>query len=134
MRTRTAVKIVKNCTRYKEKWGFWPEPMSKRDHYNIIRAFKIINYKPGDFSFIKNDLKRTALDHDYKVINRFNAWNLLRNHDPCDEFVDDNTGGIWDLIYFYMYFYHTKETIKLSLLELEYISKNGWDKYVLKNM
>jgi hypothetical protein len=91
-------------------------------------------HKPGDFSFITNGAKRVSLEHDYKVICRLNAWNALRNHDPLDEFIDDTTGIIWDLVYFYMYFYHTKDTAKLSLRELEYISKNGWEKYVLKNI
>jgi len=91
-------------------------------------------YKPGDFSFITNGAKRISLQHDYKVISRLNAWNALRNHDPFDEFVDDTYGGIWDLVYFYMYFYHNKYTAKQSLHDLEYISKNGWEKYVLKNI
>ena len=135
MDTCTAVAILNKCMDYKERWGFWPDPMSKSDNIKIIEAFKLVNYyKPGDFSFIKNYEKRVALEHDYKVICRLNAWNVLKNHDQLDEFIDDTCGGIWDLVYFYMYFYHTKETAKLSLQDLKYISKNGWTKYVLNNL
>ena len=134
MRTRTAARIVSDCVEYKDKYGSWPIPLNHRDRRNMIHAFKLVNYKPGDFSFIKNDFKRQALEHDYKVISRLKAWNALRNHDYIDEFIDDTNGGIWDFIYFYMYFYHNKYTAKLSLENLEYISKNGWEKYVLKNL
>ena len=134
MRTRTAICIVKKCIAYKEKYGFWPTPMSKSDNKNIIHAFKLVNYKQGDFSFIKNQEKRTSLEHDYKVISRLNAWNALKNHDSFDEFIDDTNGGIWDFIYYYMYFYHTKESAKTNLIDLQFISKNGWHEYVLKSL
>jgi len=134
MRTRTAARIVSECIDYKEKNGTWPAPKNRRDNRNIVHAFKLVNYKPGDFSFIKNSFKRISLEHDYQVITRINAWKALRYHDGRDEFIDDTTGGIWDYIFFYMYFYHTKETAKLSLENLEYIAKNGWNKYVLKTL
>ena len=116
----TAVAIVKKCMTYKEKWGFWPDAMTKRDHYRIIQAFKMVDYKPGDFSFIENYGKRVALEHDYKIICRLNAWNELRNNNPLDERQ--------------FYFLHTNETVKLSLEELGYISKYGWKNYVIQNL
>jgi hypothetical protein len=134
MRTRTAARIVTNYLDHKDKYGFWPTHLNHHDRRNIIHAIKLINYKPGDFSFIKNDFKRQALEHDYQVISRLKAWKVLRYHDHLDEFIDDTNGGIWDFIYFYMYFYHNKDTAKLSLENLEYISKNGWERYVLKNL
>ena len=48
---------------HKEKWGFWPEPMCRKDKRNINYAFKVVNglkkYEPGDFSFIKNKINFT---------------------------------------------------------------------------
>ena len=134
MKTFVAARIVSKCINYKEKFGFWPEPMNRSDRRNIIHAFKITNYKQGDFSFIKNGFKRQALEHDYDLVCRTNAWNALRYHDCQDDFIDDTYGGIWDIIYYGMFFHHNKETAKMSLENLEYISKNGWEKYVLKNL
>jgi len=129
-----AARIVKKCIDYKEKYGFFPTPLNHIDERKIAHAFKLVNYKPGDFSFIRNNFMRNAFQHDYQVISRFNAWNFLRYHDHVDEFIDDTNGGIWDLIYFYMYFYHNKDTAKFSLQNMEYISKNGWEKFVLKKI
>jgi hypothetical protein len=124
MRTRTAARIVSECIDYTNKYGSFPEAANKRERRNIKSAFKITYYTPGDFSFIKNDFKRTALEHDYKVITRLNAWNDIRK----------NCEIVSDPVYFYMYYYHTNKTRKLSLKALQYISIHGWVEYVLQEM
>jgi len=121
MDTHIAAEIVKKYLNYKDKWGFYPDPLSERDRLRIAEALKSVNYKPGDFSFIKNYGKRLALEHDYKVISRLNAWKSLINKDNTE-------------LYFYMYSLHTNETVKLSIEELSYIYKYGWTRYVLNNL
>jgi len=85
----------------------------------------------GDFSFVTNDVKREALQHDYNVITELNAWSVLRYHDPLDEFVTDTYGGIWNEIFRRMWPHHNRLTAIMSLRTLEYISKNGWESYIL---
>ncbi len=134
MRKSIAIIIVNKCNSYKEKWGFWPEPSCRKDKRNIFYAFKIVNglkqYEPGDFSFIKNKIKMQALIYDYNIITNLNAWNVLKNHDPLDNFLDDTYGGIWDIIYKNSWRGHNNESLVSSMKNMEFISKNGWNKYV----
>lgn len=135
MRTSTAARIVSECLDYTNKYGSFPKGSNRSERRNIKRAFKITYYNPGDFSFIKNDFKRVALEHDYKVITRLDAWDILRTHYPVPNSIyEADPKTIWDAVYFYMYYYHTNETLNLSIKELQYISINSWNEYVLKEL
>ena len=137
MKSCTAIKIVNKCISYKEKYGNWPLPVNHSDKRNIYYAFKLVNnmksYEPGDFSFIKNKLKAQALTYDYNLVTKLGAWDVLKNHDTLDDFIDDTYGGIWDIIYENMWRSHNQESARLSLKNLEFISKKGWEEYVKSN-
>ncbi len=86
---------------------------------------------PGDFSFIKDEMWRETLTHDYKCITP-ECWEALRNHDETASFLWETHGRIWDSIRSKMYDGHSGASMALSLREMESIAKNGWDDYVLK--
>jgi len=85
----------------------------------------------GDFSFIDDCIQRELLTHDYKVIESIpGAWDALRNHDTKKSFMWDTEGEIWTEIRSLMWNGHSGASQSLSLRELEFIAKYGWEKYV----
>ena len=93
-----------------------------------VRLFMI-----GDFSFVSDSMEREALTHDYKAIESIgiNAWKALSNHDDNASFMWETHGEIWDTIRKSMWWGHSSASMSLSLRTLEYIAKQGWDKYIV---
>jgi hypothetical protein len=85
----------------------------------------------GDFSFIKEQNQREQITHDFQVINSIpGAWMALLLHDPEKSFLWDTEGELWKMIKNKMHPGHSATTIALSLRELEYIAKRGWEEYI----
>jgi len=85
----------------------------------------------GDFSFINDPLMREVLQYDYTQINNITgAWNAFRNHDSNCSFMFDTNGDIRNIITSKMSDSHSGASMAISLRNMEYIAKNGWDKYV----
>ena len=85
----------------------------------------------GDFSFIKEQNQRDILTHDFQVINSIpGAWTALLLHDSEKSFLWDTQGELWNMIKNKMHPGHSAATIALSLRELEYIAKRGWEEYI----
>ena len=84
----------------------------------------------GDFSII-NDFMRETLQYDYNAINSIpGAWDALRNHDPNSSFMFHTRGPIWSTIESKISDAHSGASAAISLRNMEYIAKNGWEKYV----
>ena len=84
----------------------------------------------GDFSFIKNTFECDLLTYDYNVINKIpGAWEALKNHNPAHSFAFHTYGKIWDTITSSMWNGHSGCSGAVSLREMEYIAKHGWDNY-----
>ena len=82
-------------------------------------------YNHGDFSFIKNDLERETLEHDFNVISQKELWEYFKNHDSSKPFFLDI-----NLINYNWYPGHSSCSHALSMRKMEYITKYGWDKFV----
>jgi len=84
----------------------------------------------GDFS-IFNDSMNEILQYDYNAIDNIpGAWEALKNHDADRSFMFDTHGKIWTLIESKMSDAHSAASASFSLRNMEYIAKNGWEKYV----
>jgi len=85
----------------------------------------------GDFSFIEDALFANTLKYDYSQINDIpGAWTALKNHNPNNSFMFETDGGIWGIIRSKMSDLHSGASGAISLRNMEYIAKHGWDKYV----
>ena len=84
---------------------------------------------PGDFSFIKYDVWREVLTHDYASLTHV-GWHALKHHDESESFMWDTNGPVWDSIRSKMYEGHTATTMACSLKNLEHIAKYGWGDFV----
>ena len=87
---------------------------------------------PGDFSFIKCDLWRETLTHDYASLTR-EGWHALKHHDSTKSFMLDTNGPIWDSIRAKMYDGHSGASMACSLRTLEQIAKSGWNDFVRRS-
>jgi len=77
--------------------------------------------KPGDFSFVKDDLYREVLTWDYKVVNENNLWSYFRKNK--DSFTIQNLNYDW-------HNYHSGSSWCISMRNMEYIAKHGWERYI----
>jgi hypothetical protein len=85
----------------------------------------------GDFSFLDEPLFIDVLQYDYNQINNIpGAWSALKNHDTNKSFMFHTNGYIWDIIRSKMSDSHSGASSAVSLRNMEYIAKHGWDKYV----
>ena len=78
-------------------------------------------FAPGDFSYMDNKFQERYLTIDYKAIEKFNAWDLIKNNKLKGELLDDIRFECWGD--------HTNETFTKSMKELKYLAEVGWDKY-----
>ena len=76
-----------------------------------------MNYKLGDFSFIKDKLTRETLEYDFNVINNIpGAWDEFREHDLDKSFMYQTCGQIWDKIAAKAYPGHSSASFGMSML------------------
>ena len=78
-------------------------------------------FAPGDFSYMRDKFQERYLAIDYKVIEKFNAWELIKN--------DNLKGDLLDEIRFECWGDHTNETFMKSMKEMKYLAEVGWDNY-----
>jgi hypothetical protein len=83
-----------------------------------------MNIIPGDFSFMEEHV--FIFEYDYKIINSIGqiAWNKLKDIDNY------HNNYVMEIIKSQLYPSHTELTYKLSIDNLIYIAKHGWDKFV----
>lgn len=85
---------------------------------------KMDKFKPGDFSFFKNF--KDIFEYDYKVVDKIGeiAWNALKNYElGTKNFVIETINN-------QLYPAHTTVTYRLSINNLIFISKYGWECFV----
>lgn len=88
-------------------------------------------YVRGDFSFIKDQLIRETLSHDFKAIDNIEgAWSLFKLHDPGKSFMYHTGGQLWSFIKEKMSNNHSHATMGYSMRIMETIAKYGWGEYV----
>ena len=84
----------------------------------------------GDFSFMDHYMKH-VLEFDYRAVSNIpGAWEALRAHDPDRSFVFETNGPIWDSIKSNLSNSHSSSSLGISLRNMEYIAKHGWEEYV----
>ena len=85
-----------------------------------------MDYKPGDFSFIQK--YKEVFEYDYKTVNKLGeiAWNALANENPPTYIID--------IINCQLYPGHIALSYRLSMNNLIFIAKNGWDKFVIQSV
>jgi hypothetical protein len=75
-------------------------------------------YLPGDFSFIKNEIMRKTLQFDYNVVNKVNAWEMLKQN------------KIDEIKKLELYPGHSAGSAVVNIRDLVVLSRIGWDDYV----
>ena len=96
-------------------------------------------YKPGDFSFVKDDFQRQCLSYDYQVVEKNQLWNYLQlgNTDDSFQFQSASSRALIKFNDYEWYDGHTGWSFGLCMRELEHIAKYGWrslvDIYLAKN-
>ena len=96
------------------------------DSINTNKNIKM-NFKPGDFSFIK--VFKEVFEYDYRVVDKMGdiAWNTLKNWDNTQHTFTKN------IINDNLYPGHTALTYRTSLNNLIFIANNGWDEFISIN-
>jgi hypothetical protein len=89
---------------------------------------QLMEFKPGDFSFIEAEVYKKIYEYDYKVVEKLGeiVWNKLKTFDfenPPRDFVIEHMNN-------QLYPGHNAITYKSSLKNLKFISEFGWDQFV----
>ena len=85
----------------------------------------------GDFSFVTESMDREWLTHDFQVVEKMpGAWEMLRDHDPDQNFLWETQSLFWDILKESMWWGHSGASMAISLRNMERIAKIGWDAYV----
>jgi hypothetical protein len=96
-------------------------------------------YKPGDFSFVKDDFQRQCLTFDYQVVEKNDLWNYFQlwDNEHSFQYQSPTSKLLINLDKYEWYDGHMGWSFGMSMRELAYIAKNGWqslvDIYLAKN-
>ena len=81
--------------------------------------------KHGDFWFIKDSLFRESLEWDYQVMIENDLWESFKKRDDDKPFIYD------ELVTCYAWYLgHSGASWCISMRNMEYIAKHGWEAYV----
>jgi hypothetical protein len=89
----------------------------------------------GDFSFVKSAWDREMLEDAFQAVTRADAWELLKRPDIPGErgFMFSQNSEIDAISSFLAYQGHSGSSYAMIMRQMEFIAKNGWEIYVVKN-
>jgi hypothetical protein len=84
----------------------------------------------GDFSFVKDDMFRKALEHDYSVVCKLDLWSYFENIDPQTIFSFDEKLNAIDQ----WYDQHSGASFHISMKNMQIIARYGWGHLVWRHL
>ena len=90
-----------------------------------------MSYIPGDFSFLPDESDRRQLADFYQAITKAEAWELLKQDPGEGGFMYSRT---WNGEHIHKHMTtldeHSGASYGLSMRNMQYIAKNGWEAFV----
>ena len=100
-----------------------------------VKVRNYISMAEGDFNSLSmDDWERTMLEDAYKAVTKAKRWDFLRRKDvPGPKgFMFSEWPQMKDIDAFMEYGGHSGATYGMTMREMEFIAKNGWDAFATK--
>lgn len=89
------------------------------------------SYRPGDFSFLRDEDSRRYAADTYEAVTKAEAWDLMKE-DPGEGGFMFSANERYKLVLNKMELrgYHSGSSYGWSMRQVQYIAQNGWNAYV----
>jgi hypothetical protein len=89
-------------------------------------------YIPGDFTFLRADLKheQVMLDDAYKAVSVSESWTAMKQEPGSGGFMYSGDSWIKPINAAIKYDGHSGASYGWTMRQMQYIAQNGWDAYV----
>ena len=101
----------------------------------MVLGVKMSTTTEGDFNSLSiSDWERTMLEDAYKAVTKAKRWDFLRRPDVPgpDGFMFSNWPQMKDIDSFMEYGGHSGASYGMTMREMEFIAKKGWDAFAAK--